>query len=126
MIGANVTYVSAGVCTITASQSGDDSYQPAADITRSFNITVPDSDGDGIVDDNDNCPLVSNVDQTDSDSDDQGNACDIDDDDDGVADSSDNCPLVSKTDQADTEGDKTGDAWSDDSDGDSELNGDDN
>ncbi len=35
-----------------------------------------DSDGDGVNDNNDNCPSVSNPDQTDSDGDGVGNACD--------------------------------------------------
>jgi acyl-[acyl carrier protein]--UDP-N-acetylglucosamine O-acyltransferase len=36
---------------------------------------VPDSDGDGISDDNDNCPTVANPDQTDSNYDGYGDAC---------------------------------------------------
>ena len=39
----------------------------------------------------DNCPSVRNGDQTDTDADGQGDACDPDDDNDGVADASDNC-----------------------------------
>ena len=53
----------------------------------------PDSDGDGICDDVDNCPFVPNPDQTDTDGDGQGDACDADDDNDGVPDAQDYDPL---------------------------------
>ena len=66
-----------------------------------FEVQLPDSDGDGIVDPEDNCPLVSNADQLDTDNDGAGNACDADDDNDGVGDGSDNCPLTVNPDQAD-------------------------
>ncbi|MCY3838406.1 MAG: metallophosphoesterase, partial [Gammaproteobacteria bacterium] len=52
-----------------------------------------DSDGDGVLDNDDNCPTVANEDQTDTDSDGEGDACDSDDDDDGVADADDAYPL---------------------------------
>ena len=52
-----------------------------------------DSDGDGVLDNDDNCPRVSNEDQTDTDSDGEGDACDDDDDGDGVADADDAYPL---------------------------------
>lgn len=47
---------------------------------------VQDSDMDGIFDAFDNCPTVSNPDQTDTDGDGLGNACDPDDDNDGIPD----------------------------------------
>ena len=43
---------------------------------------------------NDNCPAVSNPDQTNTDGDAQGDACDTDDDNDGVLDANDCAPLV--------------------------------
>ena len=52
-----------------------------------------DSDGDGVLDDDDNCPTVANEDQTDTDSDGEGDACDDDDDGDGVTDDNDAYPL---------------------------------
>jgi type II secretory pathway pseudopilin PulG/subtilisin-like proprotein convertase family protein len=77
-----------------------------------FYVQVPvyDSDGDGIPDDEDNCPDDANPDQTDTDGDGTGDACDDDDDNDGVWDPDDNCPLTPNPDQADADGDEVGDA----------------
>lgn len=77
-----------------------------------------DTDGDGVIDLDDNCPAVPNVDQEDTNLDGQGDACDTDDDGDGAPDTQDNCPLVSNTDQLDTDGDQAGDACDPDRDGD--------
>ncbi|MGV8169133.1 MAG: thrombospondin type 3 repeat-containing protein [Candidatus Nanoarchaeia archaeon] len=60
----------------------------------------PDSDGDSVFDCHDNCIDDANTDQTDTDSDDLGDACDSDDDGDGVDDDEDNCALYNP-DQAD-------------------------
>ena len=76
-----------------------------------------DGDGDGIDDAQDNCPAVANPNQTDTDSDAVGDACDADDDKDGFEDVADNCPLVAN-DQADLDGDGSGDACDADVDGD--------
>ncbi|WP_332666319.1 PxKF domain-containing protein [Aeromicrobium sp.] len=60
----------------------------ASDTTGSYNVSaanfklhvvapaIVDADGDGIADDDDNCPLVSNSDQADVDTDDIGDVCD--------------------------------------------------
>lgn len=70
--------------------------------------TGPDSDGDGATDGHDNCPLVVNADQRDSDGDTAGNACDpcvagpqigVDDDRDGIDDACDPCLTGSNLDE---------------------------
>ncbi len=53
---------------------------------------VSDSDGDGVPDDEDNCPDDANPDQADADEDGLGDVCDPDDDNDGVPDDDDECP----------------------------------
>ncbi|MGB5821286.1 MAG: thrombospondin type 3 repeat-containing protein [Saonia sp.] len=77
-----------------------------------------DDDDDGILDVNDNCPLLANTDQLDTNNDGEGNICDTDDDDDGVLDFDDNCPLIPNPDQADGDGDGIGDVCDDDADND--------
>ncbi len=75
-----------------------------------------DSDFDNLGDVCDNCPYVYNPDQLDANNDGEGNACDSDDtDNDGIADKDDNCPEICNNDQKDSNGDGIGDActsWS--------------
>ena len=52
----------------------------------------PDPDGDAVIE-GDNCPLVANAEQQDTDEDGQGDACDLDDDNDGENDATDCAPL---------------------------------
>ncbi len=94
-------------------------------LTPSFNV-YPDADGDGIPDELDNCPEASNPDQTDTDEDGIGDACDDDIDGDAVLNDEDFCPDVSNSDQADADEDGIGDLCDDDIDGDSILNDNDN
>lgn len=89
------------------------------DITGNENCSGggADGDNDGIGDDDDNCPLIANSDQSDADGDGIGDACDTpggggggpDQDGDGAADDVDNCPAVANPGQADSDGDGVGD-----------------
>ncbi len=77
-----------------------------------------DDDNDGILDVDDNCPLIGNANQLDTDGDNQGNACDADDDNDGVLDINDNCSLLANPDQLDDDNDGIGNACDTDNDND--------
>lgn len=80
---------------------------------------VPDTDGDNVPDDVDNCAYTPN-DQADGDGDNVGDACDncpqtgnsdqADLDLDGIGDACDNCPADANSDQADGDSDGEGDA----------------
>lgn len=85
----------------------------------SFEV-FPDTDGDGMIDVNDNCPQVANDTQADADYDGEGDECDecTDTDWDGAGEPGypastcalDNCPGLSNPDQLDSDGDGAGDA----------------
>jgi len=64
---------------------------------NSQTITIADTDVDGIVDADDNCPINFNPTQADFDADGIGDACD-------------NCPSKANPDQADSDGDRIGNA----------------
>ncbi len=89
-------------------------------------VCVSDTDNDGVEDPSDNCPNASNADQTDTDEDGQGDACDADIDGDGVANGTDNCPLDINVDQLDTDFDGVGNICDEDDDNDTVKDLDDN
>jgi hypothetical protein len=121
----------AGTYTGTVTAAG---YQPArltATVTAGNTTGAPvaltpqagptDRDFDGIADSADNCPELENADQTDTDADATGDACDADDDADGRFDEDDLCPLTADASQQDTDLDGQGDPCDADDDGDGAL-----
>ena len=106
----------------------DDDNDGVSDLDEATLGTDPllaDTDGDADNDGADNCPLVKNAEQVDTDEDGTGNVCDTDDDADTVLDGVDNCPLIANTNQLDTDTDGVGDVCDTDIDGDTVLNDDD-
>ncbi|HSC75195.1 MAG TPA: thrombospondin type 3 repeat-containing protein [Pseudomonadales bacterium] len=88
---------------------------------RIARIYTGDADGDGIQNAADNCTVIANALQNDTDADGLGDACDTESNDmdgDGVDISTDNCPLVSNADQLNTDGDAQGNACDTDDDND--------
>ena len=84
------------------------------DALTGFAYSKPDTDSDGYTDDMDNCPLMPNTDQMDSDNNGIGDVCEggsnnNDGDNDGIVDIDDNCPLVPNTDQMDSDNNGIGD-----------------
>jgi CSLREA domain-containing protein len=89
-------------------------------VFRMQQSAATDTDGDGVGDDVDNCPAVSNPGQEDADGDGDGDACDncpslanpdqADADSDGDGNACDNCPNLANSDQADLDADGVGDA----------------
>ena len=101
---------------------------PQSDDISGVNAAYPtsggaDIDNDGVLNSEDNCPLISNSTQDDADSDGAGDVCDLnsdfnDFDGDGVANVSDNCPLHVNAGQQNLDGDVLGDFCDPDVDGD--------
>jgi len=90
--------------------------EQAAEANFTLNCTPPpaDTDADGVVDNSDNCPTDYNPDQTDSNGNGIGDACEAvgapDADADGRPDTTDNCVYVWNVNQADADGDGLGNA----------------
>lgn len=84
-----------------------------------------DTDDDGICGDVDNCVFVSNPSQSDIDGDGDGDACDDDDDNDGWVDTADNCQYDFNPAQEDFDGDGVGDICDQDDDNDGVIDADD-
>jgi len=111
---------------IYSSPEGRDYYSPTTEVPNltSFSIGVKeisappllpnllfkpsDDDGDGIIDQYDNCPSISNPDQLDINNNSIGDACE-DFDGDGVLNINDNCPDHPNANQRDSDGDAIGD-----------------
>ena len=74
-----------------------------------FISSEKDTDEDGIIDSEDNCLLIYNPDQQDTDEDGEGDVCDDDLDGDGIPNDVDNCPLFSNADQVDDNNNGIGD-----------------
>jgi Thrombospondin type 3 repeat len=92
-----------------------DAAPPAVSIDATPPDAPPDTDGDSVVDPEDNCPANSNPDQADCDGDATGDACDLtsdgpDEDGDGFANGCDNCPGKVNAGQENTDGDEAGNA----------------
>ena len=105
--GTLITITGIGNTTITATQNATTNFG-AGSITAAFRVQLGDSDGDGIIDANDNCPSTRNANQLDTDGDGIGDVCD-------------NAPTIPNADQNDTDGDGIGDAIDTDDDNDGVL-----
>jgi len=81
-------------------------------VTSILSTSSSDSDNDGILDINDNCPSTYNPDQKDSDGNGEGDVCE-DSDGDGVLDFEDNCIYIPNPNQEDADGDGEGDVCED-------------
>lgn len=111
-------YATPGVYTVrdTGTASSSDPEVTCTYTATTFTVEVPeaDTDGDGHPDNADNCPLISNPSQADSDEDGSGDACDSytsrDTDKDGTPDAAHNCMADSNPGQRDRDQDGIGNA----------------
>jgi PKD repeat protein len=91
------TYTTAGSYDVVFAVTDSDGAPATATVTHVVIAAPVDSDGDGVLDADDNCPATPNADQADADGDGVGDVCD-------------NCPTTPNADQADADGDGVGDA----------------
>ncbi|HSC75091.1 MAG TPA: hypothetical protein VLB90_02505 [Pseudomonadales bacterium] len=96
------------------------SYSSGKSVVSLVRYLFNDDDKDGVIDTTDNCQFVANPDQTNSDTDELGDACDDDDDNDNVKDVDDAFPL-DPTESVDTDHDGTGNNADTDDDNDGVL-----
>lgn len=92
-----------------------DGCSDAVEIGRRTNPNNPDTDGDAATDCIDNCPIVFNPGQADSEGDGIGDACRNDYDGDGIKDLLDNCIAIPNPRQANANGNELGDVCDPDS-----------
>ena len=121
-IQVNVTFdatiVPAGTYRASLQVGSNDPATPAVQVPVTFRV-VTDSDRDGVIDPDDNCPAVPNPMQEDRDGDGDGDVCDncvlranpdqLNRDADAFGDVCDNCPAQPNSDQADSDQDGVGD-----------------
>lgn len=74
---AAAAFANDGIVNITFNENGDDVALDWAKLTVEYAGGCTDSDGDGICDEEDNCPYTWNADQADSDCDGVGDVCDV-------------------------------------------------
>ncbi|MBI2344197.1 MAG: thrombospondin type 3 repeat-containing protein [Deltaproteobacteria bacterium] len=98
----------------------------SAPVTVIENLQSLDTDGDDVIDINDNAPTIPNTDQSDIDSDGVGDVADDDMDGDGLMNPLDNCPKSANAAQIDTDLDGSGDACDPDDDNDGVMDDGDN
>ena len=108
----SATFTMLPITVDTTDSDGDGLGDSEDNCPLDHNADQADADGDGLGDACDNCPENANPDQADSDGDGIGDACSVivDSDGDGVEDGNDNCPFTANPDQADADGNGVGDA----------------
>lgn len=114
-----------GTHTASGEACPDESQNPEGTPPSCGNQHPNDRDGDGVSNQDDNCPDAANADQSDTDQDGVGDACDGDRDGDGFDNDEDNCPDA-HNDQRNSDWDDLGDACDPDRDGDGFDNDQDN
>jgi gliding motility-associated-like protein len=113
--GIDLSNLNDGTITLTITltdEAGNEGIEVVDMVVKNVDV-----DSDGVADNVDNCPILANADQLDTDGDGDGNVCDDDDDNDGTPDTEDDFPLDEDED-TDTDGDGTGDNEDEDDDND--------